>query len=109
MDSDRCEDLAHSPIANHTMGADIGYRDGTSPNGYTYCLFLTCLGTKATFVYRLRDTKGETLCDTFWMYAIEAGGFPKQLLCDFDKLIIQGAEAQLLHLHGVRIGASPPH
>ena len=61
--------LRHSPLANHTVGADIGYGDGTSPGGYNYCLFLTCLGTKATFVYGLRDTKGETLCDAFWMYA----------------------------------------
>ena len=102
-------ELAHSPIANHTVGADIGYGDGTSPGGYKYCLFLTCLGTKATFAYGLRDTKGETLCDAFWMYAIEAGGFPKRLRCDFDKRFIQGAVARLLRSHGVRIGASPPH
>ena len=32
-----------SPVtrANHTIGVDIGYGDGTSPGGYKYCLMLT--------------------------------------------------------------------
>ena len=97
------------PLRNHTVGADLGYGDGKSPGGFKYCLFLTCLGTKATFVYGLRDLKGETISDAFWMYAIDAGGFPKRLRCDFEKRFIQGAVSRLLRSHGVRIGASPPH
>ena len=102
----KIQKIAH---ANHTIGADIGYGDGTSPGGYKYCLFLTCLSTKQCFIYGLRDLKGATIAEAFWMFAIDAGGFPKRLRCDFDKRFIQGDVARLLRSHGVRIGASPPH
>ena len=48
-----------SPVttANHTIGVDIGYGDGTSPGGYKYCLILTCLSTKLTWVYGLTDLR----------------------------------------------------
>ena len=100
-----------SPIttANHTIGVDIGYGDGTSPGGYKYCLILTCLSTKLTWVYGLTDLKGSTIADAFWLYAIDAGGFPKRLRTDFDKRLICGDVARLLRSHGVTIGAAPPH
>ena len=70
---------------------------------------MTCLATRHTWVYGLRDLKGETIADTFWMFAIDAGGFPKRVRCDFDKRLIHGAVARLLRSHGVRVGVSPPH
>ena len=100
-----------SPVttANHTIGVDIGYGDGTSPGGYKYCLILTCLSTKLTWVYGLTDLKGSTITDAFWLYEINAGGFPKRLQTDFDKRLICGDVARLLRSHGVTIGAAPSH
>ena len=101
--------IAPVTTANHTIGVDIGYGDGTSPGGYKYCLLLTCLSTKATWVYGLTDLKGSTIADAFWLYAIDAGSFPKRVRTDFDKRLICGDVARLLRSHGVTIGAAPPH
>ena len=60
--------------ALHTVGADIGHGDGTSPGGYRYCLMLVDLSTPYAWCYGLPDLTGPSLEDAFWRFFVDAGG-----------------------------------
>ena len=97
------------PRARHTIGADIGFGEGSGPGGYKYCLFLVDLATRYTWVYGLSDLSGDSIADALWRFFVDAGGFPTRFRCDFDRRFLQGKVGRLLRSHGVKIGASPPH
>jgi transposase InsO family protein len=101
--------VTRPPRALHTVGIDIGYRDGKSPGGYQYFLFMADLATRYSWTYGLADLSGDTIIDALWRFFVDAGGFPRRLCCDFDRRFLAGSVSRLLWSHGVRIGASPPH
>ena len=91
------------------VGCDIGYNDGISVSGATYVLMLVDQCTKNSFVYSMYGSSGADICEALWKFSIDANGFPKALLCDFDLQLIRGKAAALLQLHNTRIRAAPPH
>jgi hypothetical protein len=78
---------------------DIGYGDGVSPGGYRYCLMLVDHKTRKTWIYRLPDMGGNSLCDALWRFFIDADGFSRQIQSDFDPKFVGGHVARLLRTH----------
>ena len=55
-----------------------------------------------------RPNVGGDVCEAFWKFFIDAGGFPRTIQCDFDPRLIGGRAAALLRSHGTTIRAAPP-
>jgi hypothetical protein len=67
------------------------------------------LATRYTWTYSLTDLSGDTIVDALWRFFVDAGGFPRRLRCDFNRLFLAGSGGRLLRSHAVCIGASPPY
>ena len=103
----RKDSKATAPL--EVVSCDIGYSDDISVGGYKNVLVLVDQCTTNSFVYGIHGSSGADVCEAFWKFFIDAGGFPKTLQCDFDTRLIGGKEAALLRSHGPRIRAAPPH
>ncbi len=98
----------HPDQPGHTIAFDIGYGTGISPGGHRYCITFIDKMSKNKWFYGLRDLKGETLLDAFWLLYVDAGGFPKRFECDHDPKFLGTKVRTLLKRRGIKLRMSPP-
>ena len=65
--------------------------------------------TTNSSIYGIHGASGADVCEALCNFFINAGGFLKTILCNFDWRLIGGNAAALLCTHGTRIRAAPPH
>ena len=75
---------------------NIGDGYGTSYCGSKYVLVLVDQYTSNSSIYGMPGASGADVCEALWKFFIDAGGFAKTILCNFDPHLIGRKGAALL-------------